>query len=146
MPGTIAAEPSDKLIKLTSGKSWIKYPVLTPEIIDASLLEPDFKVNVTQAGGQLYHHRRQMQDGQVIFFSNFSLDNISAAEVTVTGASVEELSAETGKVLPIAYKKSGDKVSFPIKLYPSGSYMVYVFKDKVVDPAPVAKERNTRTC
>ena len=135
----IAAEPSDKLIKLTSAKSWIKYPALTPEIIDALLIEPDFKVNVTQAG-ELYHHRRQMADGQVIFFSNFSLDNISVAEVTVTGASVEELSAETGKVLPIAYKKSEDKVSFPVKLYPSGSYLVYVFKDKVVDPAPVAKE------
>jgi len=135
----IEAELSDKLIKLASGKSWIKYPVLTPEIVDALLLEPDFTINVTQAGGQLYHHRRQMRDGQVIFFSNFSLNNISAAEVTVTGASVEELSAETGKVLPIAYTKSGDKVSFPIELYPSGSYMVYVFKDKMVDPALVAK-------
>jgi hypothetical protein len=136
----IAAEPSDKLMELTSCKSWIKYPVLTPEIIDASLLEPDFTVNVTEANGQLYHHRRQMQDGQVIFFSNFSLDNISAAEITATGASAVELSAETGKVLPIPYKKSGDKVSFPIELYPSGSYMVYVFKGKVVDPAPVVKE------
>ena len=33
----IDAEPSDKLIKLTSAKSWIKYPVLTPEIIDELL-------------------------------------------------------------------------------------------------------------
>ena len=139
-PRYIAAEPSDKLIRLTSGKSWTKYPVLTPEIIDATLPEPDFTVIVTEANGQLYHHRRQMQDGQVIFFSNFSLDNISAAEITVSGASVEELSAETGKILPIPYEKSGDKVSFPVKLYPSGSYLVYVFKDKVVDPAPVAKE------
>ena len=81
-----------------------------------------------------------MHDGQVIFFSNFSPDSISAAEITVTGASVEELSAETGKVLPIPTKNQADKVSFPVKLYPSGSYMVYVFKDKVVDPAPVTKE------
>jgi hypothetical protein len=136
----IAAEPSDKLIKLTSDKSWIKYPVLTPEIIDASLLETDFKVNLIRAGGQLFHHRRQMEDGQVIFFSNFSPDSISAAEITVIGSSVEELSAETGNVLPVPYKKTGDMVSFPIELCPSGSYMVYVFKDKVVDPSPVAKE------
>ena len=136
----IAAEPSDELTKLTTGKSWIKYPVLTPEIIDASMLEPDFTVHVNEPNGQLYHHRRQMLDGQVIFFTNFSLNDISAAEITVTGASVEELSPETGKVLPVSYRKSGEKVSFPVKLYPSGSYMVYVFKNKVVDPAPVAKE------
>ena len=104
------------------------------------MLEPDFTVNINRAGGQLFHHRRRMQDGQVIFFSNFSLDSISAAEVSVTGASVEEMSAETGKVLPIAYKRSGDKVSFPIKLYPAGSYMVYVFKDKNVDPAPASEK------
>ena len=81
-----------------------------------------------------------MNDGQLVFFTNFSLDSISAAGVTVTGTSVVELSAETGKALPVPYKKSGDKVSFPVKLYPSGSYMVYVFKDKAVDPAPVAKD------
>jgi hypothetical protein len=131
----INAEPSEKLIKLTSAKSWIKYPVLDADIIDKSLTGSDFTVNITR-DGQLYHHRRQMQDGQLIFFSNFSLDSISSADVTVTGASVQELSAETGKVLPVTYIKSGDKVSFPVKLYPSGSYMVYVFKDKVVDPAP----------
>jgi hypothetical protein len=136
----IAAEPSDKLKELTSAKTWIKYPVLTPEIIETSLFEPDFKVKYIRENGQLYHHRRQMEDGQVIFFSNFSPDSISAAEITITGSSVEELSAETGKVLPVHYEKSEDKVSFPIKLYPSGSYMVYVFKDKVVDPAPVEKE------
>ena len=76
----------------------------------------------------------------MIFFSNFSLDNNSEAEITVTGASVEELSAETGKVVPVHYKKSGDKVIFPVKLYPSGSYMVYVFRDKVVDPASETRE------
>jgi hypothetical protein len=135
----IDAEPSDKLIKLTSAKSWIKYPVLTSELINDLLTTPDFTIDVTQAG-QLYHHRRQLNDGQLVFFSNFSPDSISSAEVTITGASVEELSAETGKVIPIPYKKAGDKVSFPVKLYPSGSYMVYIFKDKVVDPAPVAKE------
>ena len=42
----IAAEPSDELIKLTSDKSWIKYPALTAEIIDNLLSEPDFKVNI----------------------------------------------------------------------------------------------------
>ncbi len=135
----IAAEPSDELKKLTSAISWVKYPVLTPKIIDELLTETDFTVNVNQAG-ELYHHRRQMQDGQVIFFSNFSLDSVSTGDVTVKGASVVKLSAETGKVIPIAYRKSGDKVRFPVKLYPSGSYMVYVFKDKVADPAPADKE------
>jgi hypothetical protein len=30
----IAAEPSEKLIKLTSAKSWVRYPLLTSEIIN----------------------------------------------------------------------------------------------------------------
>jgi hypothetical protein len=138
----IGAEPAEELVSLTSCKSWTKVPALTSEIIDAMLSDPDFTVHVTQAEGQLYHHRRHMKDGQVIFFTNYSEDKVSTADISVTGASVEELSAETGKVLPVAYKKSGNKVIFPVTLYPSGSYMVYVFKDKVVDPAPALKERS----
>ena len=135
----LATEPSDKLAELTSAKSWTKYPALTPEIIDNFLIASDFAVKITQPG-QLFHHRRQMADGQLVFFSNFSTDSIAAAEVTVTGSSVEGLSAETGKVFPVSYKKSGNKVSFPVKLYPSGSYLVYVFNDKVVDTSPLAEE------
>ena len=67
----MAAEPSNKLTKLASSKSWIKFPFLTPEIVDSLLSEPDFTVNITRAGGQLFHHRRRMQDGQVIFFLKF---------------------------------------------------------------------------
>ncbi|HBL77151.1 MAG: hypothetical protein A2W90_18725 [Bacteroidetes bacterium GWF2_42_66] len=132
----VAAESSEELTKLTTQKSWIKYPVLTPQIISQSLIENDFRMRVEETGGQLYHHRRQMKDGQVLFFSNFSLDNNSEAQVSVKGASVEEISAESGKILPMAYQKSGDKVIFPVKLYPSGSFMVYVHHEKVVEPAP----------
>jgi hypothetical protein len=135
----IDAEPSGKLIKLTKAQSWVKYPALTSEIIDDLLITSDFTVNISREG-QLYHHRRQLDDGQLVFFSNFSPDSISEAEVTVTGASVEELSAETGKVFAIPYKKSGTKVTFPVKLYPSGSYMVYIFKEKVVDPGPATQK------
>ncbi len=136
----ISAEPSDNLTRLTSSNSWVKFAVLTPEIIDSFLSEPYFHVEIQEPNGQLFHHRRRMQDGQVIFFSNFSPGDITAATITVTGSSAVELSAETGKILPVPYIKSGDKISFPIKLYPSGSYMVYVFKDKTVDPAPMSNE------
>ncbi len=108
----IDAEPSDRLLKLTSAKSWIKYPVLTSEIIDELLTTPEFTVNVTQAG-QLYHHRRQMEDGQLIFFSNFSPDSISAAEITVTGASVEELSLKQAKYYLYPTKNQALKSVFP---------------------------------
>jgi hypothetical protein len=131
----LAAEPSDKLAKLTSSESWIRYPVLTDTVADRLLTSADFKVDISHAG-RLFHNRRQMNDGQLIFFSNFSADSISEAEVTVSGSSVAELSPATGNVLQVAYKKSGDRITFPVKLYPAGSYMVYVFRDKIVDPAP----------
>ena len=136
----VDAKPSDELIKLASSKNWIKRADINPETINEFLLETDFTVNVTNTAGKLYHQRRQMEDGQLMFFSNFSLENNSAAKVTVKGVSVEGLSPETGKAFQIAYKRTGDKVSFPINLYPCGSYMVYVHKDKVVEPAVETKE------
>ncbi len=134
----INAEPSDRLKTLVSTKSWMSAPALNNEIIDTCLADPDLRVNITRAG-QLFHHRRRMKDGDLMFFSNFSPDSISAAEVTITGASVVQLSPENGRIVPIAYKKSDGKVRFDLKLYPSGSYLVYIFKDSVVESAPAAK-------
>ncbi len=139
----IAAEPSDKLAELVSGKTWIRSPHINREIIDTLLSDTDFNVSVTR-NGQLYHHRRRLQDGELIFFSNFSPDSISSAEVTIKGASVVELSPETGKEVPFYYAKSGEKVTFHLKLSPSGSFMVYVFKDKVVKAAAEDKEEVLR--
>ena len=136
----VDALPSKDLVKLTSDKNWIKKADVSPEVIKEYLLEKDFTTNTTNPAGMLYHMRRQMADGQLLFFSNFSMDNNSAAEVSVKGASAEGLCPEKGKTYKIAYKKNGDMISFPVSLYPSGSYMVYVHKDKVVEPASEAKE------
>jgi hypothetical protein len=135
----IDAKPAEELKKLTSKENWIKYPEVTADAIEKHLLQPDFKTLVTGSAGQLFHHRRQMQDGEVIFFANFDQENNSEAEITVKGASVEGLCLMKGVTFPIAYKKSGEELTFPIKLYPAGSYMVYVYKDKVVSPAPEQK-------
>jgi hypothetical protein len=136
----VDAIPSDDLVKLTSDKNWIKKADVTTEILNEYLFEKDFKANVTNPAGTLYHHRRQMADGQLLFFSNFSADNNSATEISVTGASAEGVCPHKGKAFPIAYKKNDDKVTFAVNLFPSGSYMVYVHKDSVVAPAPEAKE------
>jgi len=130
----IDAEPSDELINLTTYENWIKKEEVSSEVINEFLLDPDFSVRYTKADGKLYHMRRQMEDGQLLFFSNFSLDNNSGAEVSLKGASVEGLSPESGRTFPVAYTKTGDKVTFPIDLYPCGSYLVYVHRDKIVEP------------
>jgi len=132
--------PSNDLAKLTTDKNWIKKAEITPEAINEYLTEKDFTAKVTDAKGTLYHMRRQFADGQLLFFSNFNLENNSAAEISVKGTSAEGLCPVKGIHFPIAYKKSGDMITFPVSLYPSGSYMVYVYKDKVVAPAPEAKE------
>jgi hypothetical protein len=131
--------PSKELEKLTSDKNWIKKADLTPEVLSEYMTEPDFSAKITNPSGLLFHHRRKLADGQVLFFSNFSMDNNAAAEITVAGASVEGICPYKGKAFPVAYKKEGNKITFPVNLYPSGSYMVYVHKDSVVAPAPEAK-------
>ncbi len=92
----IDARPSDRLQALVSAKSWMSVPALNNEIIDTCLADADLRVNVTRAG-QLFHHRRRLKDGDLVFFSNFSPDSISAAEVTIKGASAEQLSPEDGR-------------------------------------------------
>ena len=136
----VDAMPSEDLVKLTSDKNWIKKSDVTPEIIQQYLEGKDFKATITNPEGKLFHHRRQMADGQLLFFSNWSPDKNTAAEISVSGASAEGLCPQTGKTFPIAYKKDQGRISFPVKLYPAGSYMVYVHKDSIIAPAPEARE------
>jgi hypothetical protein len=139
----IDARPTEQFASLTSKENWIKYPEANAEAVDKYLLPNDLKVTFAGTEGQLYHHRRQLSDGEIIFFSNFDAEAVSEAEVTVKAASVVGLCNHEGKTFPVAYKKSGEMVSFPIKLYPAGSYMVYAYKEKVVEPAPVQNIQKT---
>jgi len=133
-PQLIDGTRSEAFSELAKSKSWISKTSLNEHVVKDYFLRDDFQM--TPSGtGRVHHNRRQLKDGQVLFISNFSLEEEANTTVSIEGASVEAICPQSGKAFPIYYEKNGNKLTFPVQLFPGGSYMVYVHNKKVVAPA-----------
>jgi len=131
----VDGDRSDALIKLMEKENWIS-EVLNRQVVNDYFLRDDFYM-APSATGRIHHNHRQLKDGQLLFISNFSLEEEANTSVEIEGASVEAICPQNGEVLPVYYKKENGKLSFPVHLYPGGSYMVYVHNKKVVPPGKI---------
>ena len=132
-PQLVDGEKTKELNNLTESENWVKKS-LNNQTIKEFFLQDEFHMTPSETG-RVHHNRRKLKDGQVLFVSNFSLEEEANTLVTVKGASAEELCPLSGEVNPIHYKQEGDKITFPVHLFPGGSYMVYIHDKKNIAPA-----------
>jgi len=64
---------SDELIELTKSENWISKASLNEQLVMEFLVYDDFLMTPSKTG-RVHHMRRQLKDGQVLFVSNFSLE------------------------------------------------------------------------
>ena len=81
------------------------------------------------AGGDLYHHRRVLADGQVLFLVNSSLDEPLAGRVKVKGAGVIEMNTLTGEANQYPATVEGEFQNIYFDLHPAGSLLLYIPSD-----------------
>jgi hypothetical protein len=77
-------------------------------------------------GGQLYHHRRTLSDGQVIFMVNSSLDESLTGSLNAKGADAIELNTITGAIKGYPVKMEEGNLNFTFDLPPAGSLLLYI--------------------
>ncbi len=81
-------------------------------------------------GGNLYHHRRVMEDGQIIFLTNSSMDDKTTGSLIVTGKDAILLNAFTGEIVDYPEVKDGKNVRISFSLSPAESLLLYVSDKK----------------
>lgn len=89
--------------------------------------------------GILFHMRRQLADGQLLFLVNTSIESPSAGEIVSTRKGIEQWGAYTGKAQPYPFSAMASGISASFKLPPSGSLLLFL-SDKPSKPAPVVSE------
>ncbi|MBP1667369.1 MAG: hypothetical protein H6Q23_2229, partial [Bacteroidetes bacterium] len=70
---------------------------LTPEVISKYFTSPIISITVAN-GNNLYHHRRTLGDGQVLFLANSSLSEVLSGSLRIKGADAIELNTLTGEI------------------------------------------------
>ncbi|MGE3311270.1 MAG: glycosyl hydrolase [Limisphaerales bacterium] len=118
-----------------------RWKVITEDELVPALrvLQEGADVVVTRAPGDpgnLFHHRRELDGGQLLFLVNTSLEHVSRGTVRARAGSLERWDPETGATAEIEYRPtvSGWEASF--ELPPAGSAL-WLLSDVRKDPPKV---------
>ncbi len=98
------------------------------------LASNEFVMNDHTQNGMLYHQRRVLNDGQLLFVVNSNPTKKATTEFIVKGKYVTRLDLVSGKVYGYPAKTENGKVSFQIELDPVGSALFTVTDQKPTEP------------
>ena len=124
----------------------VTYDSLDANLIQQELNEETFSIDLDRpVQGNLFHHRRQLQDGQLIFLSNASLDQSVKRKLQAMGADVINMDLFTGENSRYPNQKKGNSVEVAFDIPPAGSLLLFIANNKVagVQPALLAKHERT---
>ncbi len=126
-PSLVDGSPEEGLKELFNKKyeNIIFADQLTRETIDKYFSNPSLRFEES-ATGALYHHHRNLADGQILFLANSSLNEQADGKINMKGKGVIELNTVTGEIMGYPYMKSGDQISLSYVVPPAGSLLLFI--------------------
>lgn len=129
--GYVDGEATERIKKLaaTHTAGWIQCQNISDAAVLDNLTSDQITFNDPQkSGGKLFHQRRQLDDGNLLFLVNTSNSEWSSGEFSMVGGSMKELDLTSGKIGDYPFSKSGDKISAKFDLPPCGSLLLFAGK------------------
>jgi hypothetical protein len=128
-----------------SSKQWFFANNPEDQIVKDLFALNEFSISETSPmSGELYHQRRVMKDGQLIFFANSDTIQNSAATIKINGKSVVRMDLISGKCYQVNAKSGNGKVSFDLNLPPVGSALYYVSNENASEPVDNAEYKDEK--
>ncbi len=125
-PARVDGAASDRVARLAAQHRgrWQQASSLDEAAVRTRLLPAD----IAHAAGELFHHRRILSDGQILFFANSSMEQPARAELRVAAPALMKLDLVTGKIEPQPAKHEGNRSVVSLELPPAGSVLLYTGK------------------
>ena len=109
---------------------WVMVDEIGQKTIDMYFSSTDFKPTSPEAwGGNVFHHRRILQDGQLYFFTNYDTEETAQISFAGKGRSVLEFDLMSGEYQLIEVEENEGWINLSFSLPPSGSKLLYFSKD-----------------
>ncbi|QJB42395.1 hypothetical protein HF324_32925 [Chitinophaga oryzae] len=77
-------------------------------------------------GGNLYHQRRKLANGELLLLTNASMTNASSGKVCMKGSDVLEMEMHSGKIVRYRCTQQNGEVQFDVNVPPAGSLMLFI--------------------
>ncbi|MGD0755461.1 MAG: hypothetical protein ABR927_10420 [Bacteroidales bacterium] len=143
VPTLVDGSPSEGLPELfnkSSGKIII-IDKLTQEVIYKYFNNIRLKFEGGN-GGALYHHRRILSDGQVLFLVNSSLSQQVNGSLQTNGKGALEMNTVTGEVYGYPNQLKGEDIFVSYSIPPAGSLLLFIPDSKKYDYAIPVRPQN----
>jgi hypothetical protein len=128
-PKYVDGAESDKVSSIVSKyeKNWIKLNQLDAQVAVDLFASKDFSIpNPENISGILHHHRRYLNDGEILFLVNTSDKENASGIAKVKGKSALQLNLLNGNITQYPAKKEGNLLSIDFDLPPVGSLLLFV--------------------
>lgn len=117
---------NNELMKAFS-KQWTFAESPTDEKTKAAMINPDFQITESlPLTGELYHQRRVLDDGQLIFLVNSDTTQSVSASITANGKSLVSMDLSNGKCTKTSVKPENGALTFDVDLPPAGSALYFL--------------------
>jgi hypothetical protein len=123
-PLLVDGKTSELTAQLQSTRTWFK----TSNITEAFSKWPS-KVKIIpkeRTKNQFYHMTRKFKEGQLLFLTNFSIDETVQAQCELDGKSVILLNAFDGTISHYPFEMKSESVSFNVEIGPAGSLLLFI--------------------
>jgi len=142
-PTMIEGRPSGQCATFVKMPGWKQVQAdQLPDLLQPST-DAEFIIRQKQGDkGILYHYRRILRDGQLLFLTNTSINSPSSGSITSDAGGVEQWNPDTGEIQPYSFEVHQNRISADFELQPCGSLLLFL-PDKPVKPAPKVVENET---
>jgi hypothetical protein len=133
MPDKVDGAPSTQLTEFLGSKpeNIIMLHDSVPHAFEHFSDNPTLKFDPV-SGGNLYHHRRILDDGQLLFLANSTEEGTAEGALTVEGADALMLDGFTGQVMDYPETPEGQgRIRLTFKLPPAGSLLLFISGSKI---------------
>ena len=125
-PSRVDGRISDEVQKLAASPNWKQ--VSAEQAIEAAVArtaETGLKIQrADNDPGILFHHRRQLDDGDLVLLVNTSIDHPTVATITADARSAQAWDAFTGKIDAYPCDVNGKTLNAQVTLPPCGSLLL----------------------
>ncbi len=128
-PERIDGARSDRAGNLARAAGWKQVDAAALQEILSSAASDGFAVRRSQHDrGILYHHRRRVEEGEILFLVNTSIESPSTGTIESPAGSIEKWIPESGKMVPYPSEREAAGIRAGFELPPSGSLLLFLPK------------------
>jgi len=139
----VNGEKNKTLQSFISGTLQFKWPDdLTYAVVEKYFGNKDIRFEQSDtAAGKLFHMRRKLQDGQLLFLTNSSISGSLQGKCFIAGKKALALNTQTGEITAYPAKISGNGLYIQYNLPEAGSLLLFINAGTYAAfPEPVKKQ------